>query len=225
MYRFYLDGMLLPVTPEKVKIKIQNQNKTVNLIDGGEINFLKAAGLTEVQFDALLPQVRYPFAVYEGSFCGAEHYLDRLKRFKNGLKPFRFIITRENQGGDGLFDTNLLVSLEDYQIGEDAKDGTDLTVTIKLKQYRSFGTKRVVISPSRAEARQPTPEKQREADAAPNERTHTVQAGDCLWNLAKQYLGDGARYGEIYELNRDKIVNPNLIYPGQVLVLPEVGSK
>ena len=55
---------------------------------------------------------------------------------------------------------------------------------------------------------------------APSGGTYTVKKGDCLWNIAKQFLGDGTRYKEIYELNRDKIVNPNLIYPGQVLTLP-----
>ena len=48
----------------------------------------------------------------------------------------------------------------------------------------------------------------------------TVRKGDCLWNIAKAKLGSGARYTEIYNLNRNKIRNPNLIYPGQVLLLP-----
>ena len=38
--------------------------------------------------------------------------------------------------------------------------------------------------------------------------------------IAKRELGDGDRWREIYDLNRDKISNPNLIYPGQVLRLP-----
>ena len=50
--------------------------------------------------------------------------------------------------------------------------------------------------------------------------TYTVKSGDCLWNIAKKYLGDGSRYTEIYNLNKDKIKNPNLIYPNQVLTLP-----
>lgn len=50
---------------------------------------------------------------------------------------------------------------------------------------------------------------------------YTVKSGDCLWNIAKAYLGDGSRYAEIYELNKATIgPDPNLIYPGQTLTLP-----
>ena len=51
-------------------------------------------------------------------------------------------------------------------------------------------------------------------------RTYTVKKGDCLWNIAASELGDGSRWPEIYELNRDKISNPRLIYAGQELTLP-----
>lgn len=51
-------------------------------------------------------------------------------------------------------------------------------------------------------------------------RTYTVKKGDCLWNIAKKYYGKGSLYTKIYEANRDKIKNPNLIYPGQVLKIP-----
>lgn len=50
--------------------------------------------------------------------------------------------------------------------------------------------------------------------------TYTVVKGDCLWIIAKKYLGDGRRYIEIYELNKDIIKNPNLIYISQVLKIP-----
>lgn len=40
----------------------------------------------------------------------------------------------------------------------------------------------------------------------------------------KSLLGSGSRYTEIYNLNKDKIKNPNLIYPGQVLRIPGVMS-
>lgn len=57
------------------------------------------------------------------------------------------------------------------------------------------------------------------ADAG-SSKTYTVRKGDCLWNIAASELGDGNRWPEIYDLNKDKIKNPRLIYAGQELVLP-----
>ena len=51
--------------------------------------------------------------------------------------------------------------------------------------------------------------------------THTVQPGDTLFGIAAAVLGDGNRWPEIFALNRDQIGNPNLIFPGQVLRLPD----
>ncbi|MBM3268108.1 MAG: C39 family peptidase [Candidatus Sericytochromatia bacterium] len=48
----------------------------------------------------------------------------------------------------------------------------------------------------------------------------TVRPGDSLWRIAQNALGDGSRWREIYELNKDQIANPNLIHPGQQLRLP-----
>lgn len=58
------------------------------------------------------------------------------------------------------------------------------------------------------------------ADAAANGRTYTVKAGDSLSAIAKRELGDASRWPSIFEANRDKISNPDLIHPGQVLTLP-----
>ncbi len=50
--------------------------------------------------------------------------------------------------------------------------------------------------------------------------SYTVVKGDCLWKIAKTHLGEGIRWGEIYEANRDQIRDPNLIYPDQVFEIP-----
>lgn len=49
---------------------------------------------------------------------------------------------------------------------------------------------------------------------------HTVQPGDTLSKIAKVHLDDASRYTEIFEANRDKLKDPNLIHPGQQLVIP-----
>lgn len=220
-YTMYLDGVLMPITPSKVKVKINNQNETLTLINGEEINILKEPGLTDVSFDLLLPQVSYPFT--NGGAQSADYYLSLFERLKTSKQPFQWILNREKPNGSRLFYTNLTVGMEDYQITDDAEEGFDITVTVSLKQYRHYGTKTVTIQPAPTPATKPTatvePPK-RETSQAPKQSTYTVKSGDCLWNIAKKYLGDGSRYNEIYNLNKDKIKNPNLIYAGQVLTLP-----
>jgi len=48
-----------------------------------------------------------------------------------------------------------------------------------------------------------------------------VQPGNSLWRIARRTLGKGMQYVEIYHANQSKIVNPDLIYPGQVFSLPK----
>ncbi len=47
-----------------------------------------------------------------------------------------------------------------------------------------------------------------------------VQPGHNLWRIARRVYGSGVRYTQIYEANRSRIQNPDLIYPGQVFQLP-----
>ncbi len=54
----------------------------------------------------------------------------------------------------------------------------------------------------------------------PELSTALVERGDSLWRISRQVYGRGVRYTEIFEANQDQIRNPNLIYPGQVFVLP-----
>ena len=54
----------------------------------------------------------------------------------------------------------------------------------------------------------------------PKITTTTVSRGDSLWRLSQQSYGAGMRYAVIYKANKEQIRNPNLIYPGQVFVLP-----
>jgi nucleoid-associated protein YgaU len=48
----------------------------------------------------------------------------------------------------------------------------------------------------------------------------TVQPGNTLWAIARERYGKGIMYVLVFEANRDRIRNPDLIYPGQVFVLP-----
>jgi nucleoid-associated protein YgaU len=51
-------------------------------------------------------------------------------------------------------------------------------------------------------------------------RTHLVKDGESLWKIAKQELGSGARWNEIYEANRDVLPSPEALHTGQKLRVP-----
>jgi nucleoid-associated protein YgaU len=56
-------------------------------------------------------------------------------------------------------------------------------------------------------------------------QTAPVVSGHTLWALSQNYYGDPTRYPLIYEANKAQIHNPNLIYPGQVFVVPKFAAK
>ena len=55
---------------------------------------------------------------------------------------------------------------------------------------------------------------------ADQSQSYTVQSGDSLSKIAKHVYGDANKWHAIFDANRDKIKNPDLIQPGQVLTLP-----
>lgn len=222
-YDVYMGSCLLPVPPEKIQIKINGNNKTVNLINDGEINILKKAGLTDIEFECEIPQMQYPYAVYKSGFREAGYFFDYFENLKLSNKPFQLIVCRKIPLGREQLNTNFTVSLEDYKIKEDAKNGFDFQVQFNLKQWRDYGTKIVDIKIA-AEKPQASAVPQRETTNSPapeDSQAYTVVKGDCLWNIAKKFYGSGSKYTIIYNANQGIIGgNPNLIYPGQVLTIP-----
>lgn len=60
-------------------------------------------------------------------------------------------------------------------------------------------------------------------DTAGKVRTYTVKKGDCLWYIAgyREIYSNPLRWPLIFKANSDQIRDPDLIYPGQVFVIPE----
>ncbi|MBN1567075.1 MAG: LysM peptidoglycan-binding domain-containing protein [Acidobacteria bacterium] len=56
--------------------------------------------------------------------------------------------------------------------------------------------------------------------AEPEVKTYTVQSGDTLSKIAKQFYGNANTYMKIFEANKDQLKDPNLIKVGQVLKIP-----
>ncbi len=59
-------------------------------------------------------------------------------------------------------------------------------------------------------------------EAAPEAVFYTVQSGDTLSGIAKAQYGDAMKYPAIFEANKPMLSDPDKIYPGQVLRIPEL---
>lgn len=70
-------------------------------------------------------------------------------------------------------------------------------------------------------AEEPAPESE-ETTPESGGRTYTVKPGDTLWNISKEMYGDGSKYMKIFEANAGLLDDPNKIFPGQELNIPEL---
>ena len=209
-YFMYIQTVCFPITPGKITLKIANKNKTITLINEGEVNIPKSPGLTEFSFKFMLPWCNYPFVNMNypqmltdaiptvrsvlsgkwklsnvenffknfnlknfimgdddklGIFPSQDEWLTKLSKYKTEKKAFQFKIQRIDSGFSldklpitGNIDlkdwsmrtghiqfagwtTDMMVTLEDCKIIEDAKEYKDVWVEVKLKEFVPYGTK------------------------------------------------------------------------------------
>lgn len=200
----------LPVLPDTVTITNGSRNRSIDIVGLGEIVIKQDRPALVLSFSSFFPGVN--FSGTQGSSVGTPSTLkDSIVNFKNSDKPVQFLIT-----GAGI---NLYCSIENFSYHERGGDVGTLYYNISLKEYREVSVRQVKVNVQTSKASLP-PSTTTRVDNTVKPKTYTVKKGDCLWNIAARFLGSGSKYKQIYNLNRNIIKNPNLIYPGQVLKLP-----
>lgn len=202
------DKFMLPVNPETFVFTEKHNNTSVIVNSLGEVNLLGKRGLKEGTISSFFPNRNYNFSANSGRKKPYE-YINKLLKWKENGDVIRIII------GGGI---NVQVTIESLKYGE--QDGTgDVYYDLTLKEYRKITLVKRKVEKKKTTTKKTTT-KPRTTENKPKTKTYTVKSGDCLWNIAKKYYGNGALYTKIYNANKSKIKNPNLIYPGQVLTIP-----
>lgn len=200
------EELQLPVPPPDFTVVKGNINKTVTTSNvAGEINLLsKGEGkLAEITIASFFPAQEYYFCQYRG-FPEPYKCVEMIERWRKTGQPIRFIVTST--------DINLPMGIESFEYGE--KDGTgDVYFTLELKEYRFLK----VAGVQQLNKPEYTPPEVKKPITKQVPNTYTVKSGDTLWAIAKRLTGNGANYKQIAAKNNIK--NPNLIHPGQKLVL------
>ena len=224
-YSFFLVSdnkkVQFPIAPSDLTINVNGRNETIDLMNEGEVNLLKSPGLTEVSFTALIPQVsNYPFAVNKEPI---DTFVDFLNEMLEKKKSFRFVVVRA-RGSKLLFDTNLCVACESYEMKESAENGFDIELSISLKQYREYGVKTITLVSVQTNTKTDTTttttttkpvENTNTTTAAKTEtkrstksssgKKHKVVKGDTLYGISKKYYGTGLKCKLIYDKNKTLI--------------------
>lgn len=203
----------LPVNPEElIKTSVQAIER-YQVLKLGQIAIPIHMELTEYSFEVELPHEALHYVETSGNFKDADYYLNLFSKWRNDLAHVRFIAS--NGIGD---DINSLVLIEDVKEVERAGEEGDKYISFKLLEYRKYGKKSVVVQQSGI-AVASTAKVEVPVTVNPKSTgSYTVVSGDSLWAIAKKYYGDGSKYNKIVTAN--SIKNPNLIYPGQKLVIP-----
>jgi len=198
-----------PVVPSSFDSDLKTSITSVQANAIGEIGMFSGLNLASYSFSSFFPNQQYSFVDYR-NFPSPYECVKIIRKWMENGTVVRFIVTDT--------DINFEVIIEDFSYKE--QDGTrDVYFDIKFKEYRRIVINKQVIqtTPAKPEDSKPRPEPE---TTTPTQRTYTVVKGDCLWNIAKKYYGSGSSYTKIYNANKDKIKDPNRIYPGQVLIIP-----
>lgn len=190
----------LAVNPPEISVAQENKDKTIDLLNVGEINVPGMRGLIKVSLATFLPDSNSPF------FTGTapEQIVQAVKKAKNGQKAVRIIIS----GSDVNTQFNVSSMNEIYKEGQG-----DIYISWSFIESRDLNTGQVASFVRRyTDTGLCTRNTRRSVP-----KTVIVQNGDTLWNLARRYYDDGSRWKDIALAND---LYEDALVPGMRLIIP-----
>jgi len=193
--------LVLPVTPPSFEVSHGINIETINIHTLGDVALPGYGTLATIKIDCMFPAKKYLFN-QPATVLDPYAYVKRFKDWCNNHTILRFIVSDTT--------VNIPVLINDITYGE--KDGTgDVYATITLREYR-------ILSPVQT-SKTGNVARTAEVKTATTAQTHIVKSGDTLSAICRKYYGDASLYPKLAAFNNIK--NPNLIYVGDVIKIPD----
>jgi len=207
---------VFPVNPSRIAISDGRSFSEVPILGLGVALLAGSVAPQELNFEGFFPRdyvsdyCNYTqLEVPEDTVARMQFWLGRTRNnVQRAATPLRTSIT-------GTQFSQLMV-ITDFQHSYEGGEPDSIYFTITLRQWRR---QRVRVEEVGDETTPPVDDERAEPPLTGD--TYTVVKGDTLWSIAKRFYGSGSKWSTIYEANKDVIgLNPNLIIPLQVLVIP-----
>lgn len=219
---FYLENitkgrtMLLPVTPETYSVTDDMQIETVKLASIGDINIPTFATPKSISIDGIFStneQRKLNTNLMPDLIIKTIDYVNILRQWKTNKDIIRVLIVPR-----GTIDARLdsKFYLKSIAIDGEMEMVGDIVYSIDFVEHTEIVMQEKAVQ---AIARPVPPAKK---EVAQQNKQYTVVKGDSLWKISRKFYGKGSEYPKILNANKNKIKNKNLIYPGQVFIIPGV---
>ena len=194
------DDFRFPVNPEEVLIRREKQYETASILSLGEIDLIQGERVKEISFSSFFPKEYDPMYCRFTDIPEPQTAMNRLTAFLMNRQPIRLIITGT------IITTLAYVPMHDSTLKGGERD--DIYFDITFRTYRGIKVGKAHKTTDRP-------------DTKPVPKVYTVKPGDTLTAIAKRELGNSSKWRDIYNVNTQVIGrDPNLIRPGQKLVMP-----
>ena len=210
------DKIRFPIVPPSIGVNRSNNIDTESVIKLGEVPIFNGTSLKTIEFTSFFPNQEYNFCDYTG-FMKPYEFSEKIQKWMYEGKPLRIIVTDSP--------TNMQCLIQQFDTVE--QDGTrDLYFTLNLLEYRPIEVPSLSSSNTSSNSNN-TQNTSRSNEVSTNsnnqQKTHKVVKGDCLYDIAKKYYGNGNLYPKIKEANKTKypsLANSNIIYTSWELIIP-----
>lgn len=206
--------------PEKVSVKEAAQFQSYNIIERGEVKLPKGKRLAEVSWESIFPgEARTESGYVKASaWEDPQEIIQRLQSWKDDGNKLHLLITQTS--------VNLDVYIREFSYSfeggmGDAKYSISFIAAedLVIKTVKEVDAEKAAAAAEKASTKSGIPELGSRA-SLPVPTSATSKVGQTLWSVAEQKLGNGAKWAEIYAMNKGKFANVDEMKAGTKLKLP-----